>query len=273
MYSTEAWLHFCGPDRSCEIEISDALGRCGLRCRSLNSAHTLSATEPHGILCFSHTGADVFETLDTLRRQSRVIALAASEDAVEPCTTWQLLHRGAADVLIWDGVTTPSHIAARFERWRKVDELMEQTLAREGLIGRSSAWWTLIRNVVEAGRFASTPILLTGESGTGKELLAQVIHAVSRNGERKLDQLVTVDCSTIVPELSGSELFGHERGAFTGAHMLREGAFALANGATLFLDEIGELPLTLQTQLLRVIQEKNYKRVGDTIPGTVQLSG
>ena len=71
-----------------------------------------------------------------------------------------------------------------------------------------------------------------------------------------------LDCSNIVPELSGSEFFGHERGAFTGASAERQGAFALANGGTLFLDEIGELPLTLQAQLLRVIQERMYKRVG-----------
>ena len=73
------------------------------------------------------------------------------------------------------------------------------------------------------------------------------------------------DCSTVTPELSGSELFGHERGAFTGAISAREGAFAMANGKTLFLDEIGELPLALQTQLLRAIQEKKYKRVGGNV--------
>src|SRR5690606_31880967 len=74
--------------------------------------------------------------------------------------------------------------------------------------------------------------------------------------------LVILDCSTIVPELAGSEFFGHERGAFTGALITREGAFALADGGTLFLDEIGELPLHLQVQLLRVIQEGTYKKVG-----------
>ena len=109
-------------------------------------------------------------------------------------------------------------------------------------------------------------MLLTGESGTGKELLARLIHAVGSEteGGRRRRELVTVDCSTIVPELSGSELFGHERGAFTGAHSPRDGAFALADGATLFLDEVGELPFQLQAQLLRAIQEKTYKRVGGT---------
>src|SRR5262249_44123862 len=92
------------------------------------------------------------------------------------------------------------------------------------------------------------------------ELLARLIHEL--NAATKERSLVVVDCTTIVPELSGSEFFGHERGAFTGAVAARDGAFALADGGTLFLDEIGELPSHLQAQLLRVIEEGTYKRVG-----------
>jgi transcriptional regulator with GAF, ATPase, and Fis domain len=101
--------------------------------------------------------------------------------------------------------------------------------------------------------------LLIGESGTGKELIARLVHEIAAFGVAPLHVL---DCTTIVPELSGSEFYGHERGAFTGAVSARDGAFALADGGTLFLDEIGELPMTLQAQLLRVIQEGTYKRVG-----------
>jgi transcriptional regulator with GAF, ATPase, and Fis domain len=101
---------------------------------------------------------------------------------------------------------------------------------------------------------------LLGESGTGKELLARFVHTL--DPQRKRGELVILDCTTIVPELSGSEFFGHERGAFTGAVTGRDGAFALADGGTLFLDEVGELPLHLQAQLLRVVQERTYKRVG-----------
>jgi transcriptional regulator with GAF, ATPase, and Fis domain len=96
-------------------------------------------------------------------------------------------------------------------------------------------------------------------------MLARLISAVTRhtsNGSEPRRELVTVDCGALSPELSGSELFGHERGAFTGAHASREGAFALADGATLFLDEIGDVPLSIQVQLLRAIQEGSYKRVG-----------
>jgi transcriptional regulator with GAF, ATPase, and Fis domain len=145
--------------------------------------------------------------------------------------------------------------------------LAAQCLAQESIVGESPAWLALVERVVEAARFSGDPILLTGESGTGKELLARLIHAAGARDDDVLPKrkLVTVDCSTIVPELSGSELFGHERGAFTGAHAQREGAFELADGATLFLDEIGELPLPMQAQLLRAIQEKTYKRVGGNV--------
>src|SRR5207344_2992865 len=97
--------------------------------------------------------------------------------------------------------------------------------------------------------FTEGPVLLIGESGTGKELLARLIHDAGRRAAER--DLVTVDCSTLVPELSGSELFGHEKGAFTGAVQVREGALALASGGTLFLDEVGELPMAQQAQLLR----------------------
>jgi transcriptional regulator with GAF, ATPase, and Fis domain len=103
-------------------------------------------------------------------------------------------------------------------------------------------------------------VLVTGESGTGKELVARLIHSLDRREGKR--ELIVLDCTTVVPELSGSEFFGHERGAYTGAAGARDGAFALADGGTLFLDEVGELPPGLQAQLLRVVQERTYKRVG-----------
>ena len=99
-----------------------------------------------------------------------------------------------------------------------------------------------------------------GESGTGKEGVAHLIHALDPRPQKR--DLIIVDCTTIVSELSGSEFFGHERGAFTGAVGPRQGAFALADGGTLFLDEVAELPMGLQAQLLRVVQERMYKPVG-----------
>jgi transcriptional regulator with GAF, ATPase, and Fis domain len=124
----------------------------------------------------------------------------------------------------------------------------------------SPVWIRLLRQLIEVARFTTASVLLHGESGTGKELLARLIHTLDGRNDKKA--LVILDCTTVVPELAGSEFFGHERGAFTNALQSREGAFALANGGTLFLDEVGELPPSLQAQLLRVIQEKTYKRLG-----------
>jgi len=103
-------------------------------------------------------------------------------------------------------------------------------------------------------------MLIAGESGTGKELVARLIHTLDSREHK--GALVVIDCTTIVPDLSGSEFFGHEKGAYTGAWGARDGAFALADGGTLFLDEVGDLPPRLQAELLRVVQEGTYKRVG-----------
>ncbi len=104
-------------------------------------------------------------------------------------------------------------------------------------------------------------VLIYGESGTGKELIARAIHY---NGKRKEGPFTVVNCASIPRELLESELFGHERGSFTGAHQRKLGKFEIANGGTLFLDEVGELEMLLQAKLLRVIQEKEFERVGGT---------
>lgn len=220
---------------------------------------------PRGVVFFAAVTPPVCDFIRAASRdgQQRLLAVALRQERGDG-TAWEILEAGAADVLRWQaGSDIPGAIAARIRRWQEVDELLTSAAVQKQMVGESSAWRDLLRQVVEVARFAEpddAPVLLIGETGTGKELIARLIHALSPRRSRR--DLVIVDCTTIVPELSGSELFGHERGAFTGAVAARDGALALADGGTLFLDEVGELPLELQAQLLRAIQERTYKRVG-----------
>ncbi|MBL0160539.1 MAG: sigma-54-dependent Fis family transcriptional regulator [Bryobacterales bacterium] len=174
---------------------------------------------------------------------------------------WRLLGAGVRDVLSWSETESlGAAIEDRLDRWAQADGILDSPLVGENLIGRSAGWRRLLEEVVDIALFSSASLLITGETGTGKELLARLVHTLDRR--RGKGSLVTLDCTTVMPDLSGSEFFGHERGSYTGAHAPREGAFALAHGGTLFLDEVGELPLAMQAQLLRVIQEKTYKPVG-----------
>jgi transcriptional regulator with GAF, ATPase, and Fis domain len=133
-----------------------------------------------------------------------------------------------------------------------------------GIVGTSAALQAVLARARKVGPTEST-VLVTGETGTGKELLARAIHNWSRRAE---GPFVSVNCAAIPQTLIASELFGHERGAFTGALQRRRGRFELAAGGTLFLDEVGELPVETQVLLLRVLQERKFERVG----GTTSLS-
>jgi transcriptional regulator with GAF, ATPase, and Fis domain len=264
--SLEGWFHFHGEGRRVETEIRNILADAGLNLSALRNP-----LEGHGIVCFCRVEDDLLDFLRHARHDARVsvIALAAPPLALDPSMTWRLLEHGASEVLFWDGgPDVPAQIRARLERWREIDQLADYAASHASLAGESFAWRMLVRQIADVGRFTDAPVLLVGESGTGKELLARLIALLNGRLANKPDaasELVTFDCSTVVPELSGSEFFGHERGAFTGAANAREGAFALAHGKTLFLDEIGELPPALQTQLLRAVQEKQYKRVGGNV--------
>ncbi len=138
-------------------------------------------------------------------------------------------------------------------------ELRDSDKITDGLIGASAAWRKVLRQIELVAESDAT-VLITGESGTGKELVARAIHDNSR---RRGQPLVRVNCAAIAPELFESEFFGHARGAFTGAHKDRAGRFGAADGGTILLDEVGEIPLNLQGKLLRVLQESQYERVGE----------
>ncbi len=141
---------------------------------------------------------------------------------------------------------------------RKLKETIETTLKHVNLVGESDAIKKIIKQIGEVAA-TDASVLITGESGTGKEVVARAIHFAS---PRRFEPLVTVSCGALPEGLVESELFGYERGAFTGAFYKKKGKFEAANGGTLFLDEIGELNQKMQVDLLRVLQEKEIMRIG-----------
>ncbi len=138
-------------------------------------------------------------------------------------------------------------------------EEAREVFAHDEIIGGSAALQKVLRQI-ELVANSNATVLITGESGTGKELVARAIHA---NSPRKNRPMIRVNCAAIAPELFESEFFGHVRGAFTGAVKDRTGRFQLADGGTLLLDEVGEIPLALQGKLLRVLQEGEFEKVGE----------
>jgi PAS domain S-box-containing protein len=139
---------------------------------------------------------------------------------------------------------------------------VDRTSMFEEIVGTSAALQPLLTRVAKVAGTDST-VLITGETGTGKELVARAIHRRSARASRAF---VSVNCAAIPRELIASELFGHEKGAFTGANQRRLGRFELAHGGTIFLDEVGELPMETQVALLRVLQEREFERVGGSAP-------
>ena len=137
----------------------------------------------------------------------------------------------------------------------------------DGIIGTSANIQDVLR-MISRLKDTRTPVLISGESGTGKELVARAIHF---RGTMAQTPFVAVDCGSLVPTLMESELFGYEKGAFTGATKTKAGLFQAANGGTIFLDEIGELPLEMQAKLLRVLQEKEVRPVGSNANVTVDV--
>ncbi|HLG13281.1 MAG TPA: sigma 54-interacting transcriptional regulator [Blastocatellia bacterium] len=254
------WRHFFGrygvPSQE---DIVAALTSAGVETRSLEIGSPVGG----GLLFFDEPSEQVCDLLREVSRNGidRVLAVSLAGPELEGRDGWRLLQSGASDVLTWNRAGDPAReVSARFERWSSVDALVGSPLVQHNLVGRSPSWTLALRQVVEAARFTDAPVLITGESGTGKELGARLIHTLDPRPDKS--EMVILDCTTIVPELSGSEFYGHERGAFTGAVTARDGSFALADKGTLFLDEVGELPLGLQAGLLRVVQEGAYKRVG-----------
>ncbi|MBI5517667.1 MAG: sigma 54-interacting transcriptional regulator [Deltaproteobacteria bacterium] len=254
---TVLWHHFLGASKTYAEEIAARLQVEGLEVQAWHP-------ELEGSVGVVFLGSELQETCQFLRDAqgdgtTRVVAVAVGEAL--PADGWRLLRAGACDLLhLACADSSLATVLARVQRILDLDRLMGSRLVREHVIGRSPSWTRMLRQLVEVARFTQASVLIEGESGTGKELLARLLHTLDPRTDKR--DIVLMDCTTLVRDLSGSEFFGHERGAYTGAVGAREGVFAMADGGTLFLDEVGELPLELQAQLLRAIQERTYKRVG-----------
>jgi len=218
---------------------------------------------------------DGMELLRHLREQDRDLPVIVATAFGEVATAVAAMRAGADDYL-----TKPLDIDALERAMERralrveAENLRRQLRERDGgglqgLLGTSPAMQQIYRTARQVAGARAT-VLLTGESGTGKGELARAIHALS---PRAREPFITLHCAALAESLLESELFGHERGAFTGADRLRRGRFEQAHGGTLFLDEIGEISGTLQVKLLRVLQERCFERVGggETIKVDVRL--
>ncbi|MFV9503022.1 MAG: sigma-54-dependent transcriptional regulator [Oscillochloridaceae bacterium umkhey_bin13] len=208
---------------------------------------------------------DGLSVLSTLRSQGRDIPILIITAQGSSTVTIEAMQRGAYDYLNkpFDPDVILHTVQRAFEHrrlTRRVHELERQFSPdpRDLLIGRSAAMQQVYKLI---GRVAASDatVLITGESGTGKELVA---HALHRSSTRRDGPFVAVNCAALPETLLESELFGHEKGAFTGAVTQRKGRFEQATGGTLFLDEIGEISPATQKKLLRVLQERSFERVG-----------
>ena len=207
--------------------------------------------EVRDVLLSSHTERDA--------QQAVVRTLVASKDVTE---------RNRAEARLKEAYGEIARLKEELERER--DYLREEVRVSMNfgrIVGGSPALLAMLARI-EAVADTPASVLILGETGTGKELVAHAIHTRS---SRTNGPLVKVNCASITDELFESEFFGHVRGAFTGAHRDRVGRFQLADGGTIFLDEVGEIPLALQGKLLRVLQEREFERVGDETTRTVDV--
>jgi DNA-binding NtrC family response regulator len=210
-------------------------------------------------------GLTLLEQVKLLHPDTAVIVMTAF---VTVSSAVEAMRIGARDYLTkpfaLEELTTVLDRAGQRAHFDRESRLLRERLRSqsdsEGLIGRSPEMEKLYR-ILSKVAFSTHPVLILGESGTGKEMVARSIHFNGPNAEKPF---VPVDCGSLVPTLIESELFGHVKGAFTGADKAKDGLLATADGGTVFLDEIGELPLDLQAKLLRALQEKEVRPVGAT---------
>ena len=197
---------------------------------------------------YAHIPVLVMTAFGSIESAVDIMRMGASDYITKPFSNDELLL----------SVHNAVELAKVHRRYRLLHENLEERYGLHQIIGKSRGIRQVLSMVDKAAPTKSN-VLITGESGTGKELIARALHFAS---PRKNGPFISVNCMALNPGILESELFGHEKGSFTGAVAMRRGRFELANGGTLFLDEIGELSHDMQVKLLRVLQERKFERVG-----------
>src|SRR5271167_5138961 len=259
-------------DRSIRTVLTQALGRSGYQVRSTGNAATLWRWVEDGegdlvitdVVMPDENGLDLIPRIKKIRPDMRVIVMSAQSTLM---TAVKAAQRGAFEYLpkpfdlreliavVGRALSGPiEHVITPSEP-RDSDE-------RLPLIGRSPSMQEIYRTIARLTT-ADLTVMINGESGTGKELVAKALHDY---GKRRAGTFVAINMAAIPRDLIESELFGHEKGAFTGANTRSSGRFEQAEGGTLFLDEIGDMPMEAQTRLLRVLQQGEYTTVGGRTP-------
>jgi len=265
------------------LDDEENMGKILSKVLQLEGYHVTTFNRPQAALDFiNEHGTDVLLSDIRMPGMTGYEVLSAARDAEDPPEVIMMTAFGTIEGAIecvkagaFDYITKPFKTdeliltvakAAEHRRLRQVNGALTEALNRANtppgsartLVGDSPAM-KRARDLIERVAPSNSPVLITGESGTGKELAARAMHDLS---SRAKGRFVAINCASIAESLMESELFGHERGAFTGAHQTKVGHIELADGGTLFLDEVGELPLHLQPKLLRVLQEHELTRVG-----------
>jgi two-component system nitrogen regulation response regulator GlnG len=258
-------------DAAIRTVLTQALGRAGYEVRAAGNAATLWQWVSDGegdlvitdVVMPDENGLDMIPRIKKLRPDLRIIVISAQSTLM---TAVKATERGAFDYLPKPFDINELVAVVRRALQAPQEEHRHADAREEGeklpLIGRSAAMQEIYRTLARLMATDLT-VLITGESGTGKELVARALHDY---GKRRNHPFIAVNMAAIPRELIESELFGHEKGAFTGASERSVGRFGQAEGGTLFLDEIGDMPPEAQTRLLRVLQEGEYTRVGGRTP-------
>jgi len=271
--STETKVWIVDDDESIRWVLEKALRRVGMEVQSFpGAAELLDALQedtPNVLICDIRmpgvNGLELMERVHTAKPELPVIIVTAHSDLDAAVAAFK---GGAFEYLPKpfdvDGVAV---LVQRAAAKRSVIAAAERPSDRPAIIGAAPAMQDVFRAI---GRLAASQItvLITGESGTGKELIARALHT---NSPRASKPFIAINTAAIPKDLLESEFFGHERGAFTGAQMQRKGRFEQADGGSLFLDEIGDMPADLQTRLLRVLQDGQFYRVGGVSPVSVDV--